>query len=62
MPGLPPLHTAATDTGANAQKITSTMHVELGNIQHFRPQLGGIHNMIESIPVSLQRRSSSRGT
>lgn len=61
MPGLPPLHTATTDTRANAPTITPTILIELGNPQHFRPRLGGTHDMIESLLVGLQRRCTSRG-
>ena len=61
MSRLPPLHTAVTDTGANALNITSTIFTELRDLQQVRPQPRGTDNMIKNLLVGLQRGRPSRG-
>ena len=61
MPSLPPSHTAAADPRASALEIASTIIIGLWNLQHIRPQLKGTRDMIENLPVGLQRRWDNRG-
>jgi hypothetical protein len=50
----PFFHTATAGARANALKITSTILIELGNLQYFRLQLTGTSNIIKNLLVGLQ--------
>ena len=54
MPGLPPPHTAATDSGATALKVVSTILIEPLNLQQIHPQLRGSHNVIKKFVACLR--------
>jgi len=61
MPTFPPFHTAATDARTNTLRVTSTILIELGNLQHFRSRPRGTHDMIKNHSVRRQRRRTGRG-
>ena len=62
MPRLPPLHTTATNTEANAPGATLVILIELWNLQDFCSQLRGTHDVIENLLVNLQCRRSNQRT
>jgi len=61
MSGLPPFHTATTDTRTGRSRYIPGILIELGNLQHPRPQPRGSHDVIENLLIGLQRCRTSRG-
>ena len=55
MPDLPLSDTIATYIATNALKLAPTNIIELRHLKHFRPKLGGTHDVIENLLVCIQR-------
>jgi len=55
LPGLPLFRTPTT----NALTTASTILIKLGNLQDFRPQMGGTWNMVKNLLVCLRRHRAT---
>ena len=61
MPNLPLSYTIATYIATNALKLAPTILIELRHLKHFRPKLGGTHDVIENLPICTQRYRAGPG-